>query len=226
MFIFFGLLGPFTARYLSDIVSRLGSNVQLTVTAAVPADGVRQYLGNIMQLGLLTAIAAAAGAFAFDGESELAAFLRTRVRSMQVLVLARFAVWAPATAVVFALGTAAAWYETRVLIGSLGVEAMLFGTLYGALYFAFVISLVALAASIARGVLGTVVVTYALIAGVSLLGLVPTIGEWLPGRLANAMLGLLTDATPAQYVRSAIVGAVAASLALWVAGIRLSHREL
>lgn len=225
VFVFFGLLGPLTARYLAEILDRLGtSGIEISFPDPVPADGIEQYIGNVSQLGLLVLVAAAAGAFAIDTPPELGAFLRTRVSSMRRLVLTRFAVYAAAGASAFALGSLAAWYETAVLIGALPVVPMLAGIACGALYFAFVIALVALAAGLARGVLGTVVLVLGIVIGLAIVGIVPAIGEWLPGRLAGAIVALVRGAPVSDYLRSAVVttAATAASLA---ASIRLLDRR-
>ncbi len=226
IFLFFGFLGPISARYAAELVKRFGGDVQFVVPPPVPADGVQQYLGNITQLGLLAIVAAAAGAFAFDGNPELAAFFRTRVRSMRGLVLTRFAAYVIAAVVVFTLGTTAAWYETAVLIGGLPAGPMLAGLGYAALYFAFAVALTALSAGLARGTLGTVVLTFALIAGVALIGVIPAVGEWLPGRLAGAMLGLVQGTPARDYLRAAGVSVVATVVALSAAVALLARREI
>lgn len=223
VFTFFGLLGPVTARYLAQILERLGtSGVEVSFPAPVPADGIEQYVGNVAQLGLLVLVAAAAGAFAFDSPPELGAFLRTRVSSIRRLVLIRFAVYAAAGAVAFAIGSIAAWYETVVLIGALPVGPMLAGIAYGALYFAFVIALVALGASLARGALGTIVIVFA----IAILGIVPAIGGWLPGRLAGAIVTLARGAPAADYLRAAASTIAATAVALALSIRLLERREL
>lgn len=227
VFLFFGLLGPFTARYLPEILERLGtSGVQVTFPEPVPADGIEQYVGNVAQLGLLVLVAAAAGAFAFDTPPELGAFLRTRVSSMGRLVLVRFVVYAVAGASAFALGSLAAWYETAVLIGALPVGPMLAGIAYGALYFAFVIALVALCAGIARGVLGTIVLVFGVVIAIALVGIVPAVGQWLPGRLAGAILALVRGAEVSDYLRASAVTLLATAAALAASVRLLERREL
>jgi ABC-2 type transport system permease protein len=226
IFLFFGFLGPVTARYLADILQRFGGDVQVVLQPPVPADGVEQYLGNVTQLGLLAIVAAAAGAFAFDGSTEIATFLRTRVSSLRALVWTRFGAYAIAAAIAWGLGCAAAWYETVALIGRLPAGAMLAGIGYGALYYAFAVALTALAAGIARGVLGTVMLTFAFIVAIALVGIVPQVGEWLPGRLAGAMFGLVTGTPVSDYARPALVAAAASVAALWASIVLLARREI
>jgi hypothetical protein len=84
--------------------------------------------------GLIVVVVLAAGTFSFDARHGLATFLRTRVASIWQLVLPRFAINAAAAAIAYLLGTLAAAYETRLLIGSLPAGGTLAGVLRGAAY--------------------------------------------------------------------------------------------
>ena len=54
------MLGPATAKYLPEIVERLGGGVEIAVPPASPELAMAQYLGNALQIGLL-AVAFALG---------------------------------------------------------------------------------------------------------------------------------------------------------------------
>jgi ABC-2 type transport system permease protein len=58
----------------------------------------------------------------------------------------------------FALGALAALYETAVLLGGLPAAETLAGIAYIAVYLGFAVALTALAAALARGVVGTALV--------------------------------------------------------------------
>ena len=77
---FFGLTGPLTARYLPQILDRLGtSGMQIEFPPPKPADGIAQFVSNASQICLLIVVMVAASALAFDARTEMAVFLRTRV---------------------------------------------------------------------------------------------------------------------------------------------------
>jgi len=219
VFLLFGFTGPLTARYLEQLLERFGGGVEVRLPVPVPADGMAAYVDTGQQLGLLVVVLVAAAALAFDAQRESAAFLRTRVRGMWQLVLPKVAVNAGAAAGAFALGAAAAWYETAVLLGGLPAAETLAGIAYGALYLAFAVTLTALAAALLRGVVGTAVTA---LAALLLLGLVESLGilaDWLPSHLVGSLHVLARGGDPGEFLPAAAVtlalGAVAVAAATW-----------
>jgi ABC-2 type transport system permease protein len=222
----FGLLGPITAEYLSDIVSRFGSDeILVIVPEAKPVDGLKQYLGNAHQIGLLVAIAVTASALAFDANEDMAVFLRTRTRSIRLLVLTRSAAYVVALATVFGLGALAAWYETAVLIGTLPASAVIVGIALAIGYYGFVVALVALAAGLARNALAVTALAFGAAVGEQVLwGLVPALERWLPARLAFALVDLVEENEPVDYLPTVAV-TVVLSGAAYATAIRLLERR-
>ncbi len=119
VYVFFGFLGPLTARYLGEIIDRFGGGeMEITVPDPVPADGIAQFASNASQIGILVAVAVAAGALTLEALPEMSIFLRTRVASSRTLLIPRLVVVTAAIAGAYLLGSAVAWYETVVLIGT------------------------------------------------------------------------------------------------------------
>ena len=59
VFVFFGLLGPLTARYLGEIIDFAGGELEgatIEFPPPVPADGMTQFVSNAMQIGTLEAV--------------------------------------------------------------------------------------------------------------------------------------------------------------------------
>jgi ABC-2 type transport system permease protein len=226
VFLFFGLLGPISARYMEEILQRFAGDVTVILPPPTPASGLEQYLGNVLQIGLLVVLAVAAGALAFDQPVERAAFYRSRVRRAWTLLAPRYAVVTLAAIAAFVVGTLGAWYETVVLLGDLPAGAMLLGMLLTSIYLAFAVAVVALAASFARGPLVIVPLAAGLLIVVPLLGLVGAIREWLPSLLLGSLVGLVVGVPPVEYLRPALVTLAATALLLWLAAARLDRREL
>ena len=226
LYLFFGLLGPLSARYLAEIVERFGGGVQVVFPGPVPADGMTQYVSNVSQIGLLVAVMVAAGALAFDARPGMGVFLRTRVERVANIMAPRYVVSATAVAGSFVVGALAAWYETVVLIGALPVGGTLAGIGYGVLYLAFAIAVVAAAGSRAKSVLGAVMLTIVLLLVMPIVGLVEEIGQWLPSHLVGALGTIPAGTDAAEYLRSAAVTAALSPLALWLAVRWARAREL
>jgi ABC-2 type transport system permease protein len=224
-YLFFGLTGPVTARYLSDILGEINTQgVIVKLPEPTPADGVAQFVSNASQIGLLIVVMIAASALAFDARREMAIFLRTRVDGLHRIVLPAFTVNFAAAAIGLVLGSLAAWYETAVLLGRLPAARMLAGIVFGVVFLAFATAVVALVAAVARGVLATAGASLVLLILLALLGNLGAIGRWLPTSLSSAMTGLVSGRPYADYLPAAAVAVVATALAL-AGAIRFGARR-
>ena len=226
VFLFFGFLGPLTARYIKQIIENFGGNVQIVVPDPVPADGITQYISNAFQVGLLVAVGIAAGALAFDAKPQMGIFLRTRVRRVSDIIVPRYVVMVAAVVACFMLGSIAALYETTVLIGSLSIGGWLLGTLVGSLYLAFAVALVSLVAARANSVMLTLVVSVAILLLLPVIGVIPDVAPWLPSHLIGGVDGLVRDGAFGDYLRATIVTIGLTLAALWLAVRVAERREL
>ncbi|MCB2224713.1 MAG: hypothetical protein KQH83_11150 [Actinobacteria bacterium] len=226
VYVFFGFVGPLTARYLPQILERFGGDqMQVVVPDPVPADGIAQFSANATQIGLLVAVVVAAGALTMGALGEMAVFLRTRVASPARLLLPRYVVAAGAGAAAFALGSMVAWYETAVLLGGVPAGGMAAGTALGMLYLAFAAAVAAAVGSRFDGVLSTVLGALVALLVLPLLGLVGPVGRWLPSHLVGAQTDLVSGGDVAGYLGSAAVTAAVSALLLWAAVRRTGTRE-
>jgi ABC-2 type transport system permease protein len=227
VYLFFGLTGPLTARYLSQILGSLGTEgVRVEFPDPKPADGIAQFVGNISQIGLLVVVLVAASALAFDARREMAVFLRTRIGSVRAIVLPAYAVTTGAAVAALLLGSLAAWYETGVLLGALPVARMLAGIGFGAVFLAFAVAAVALVAALVRGVLATAGVTLIVLLTMAILGNFGDLGRWLPTTLAGAAAGLVDDTSPDYYLPATVVAVVLTIAALAAAMVLGERREV
>lgn len=225
VYVFFGLTGPLTARYLSQILGRLGTEgIRVEFPEPAPADGIAQFVGNVSQIGLLVVVLVAASALAFDARREMAVFLRTRVRQVRDVVIPAYAVSAGAAVAALLAGSLAAWYETAVLLGPPAPDAMLAGMAYGALFLTFVVAVVAFVASVVRGVLAAAGVSLVALLVLALVGNVEPVGRWLPTHLSGAMTGLVRGEHIVDYLPAAATG-VAATVSALAGAIALGARK-
>jgi ABC-2 type transport system permease protein len=225
-YLFFGLLGPVTAKYLQDIVNRFGSGVQVIIAHPTPKDGITNYISQISQTGLIVVIVIAAGALTFDARRGLSTFLRTRTTSMWQLIAPRFTVNAAAAVTAYTLGTLAAWYETAMLLGPPPAGAMLAGLLCGSVYLIFAVAVTSAAASIARSTLATIGLTIAALLALPLLGMIGPIHTWLPSTLVTAPITLLGTSTLSDYLPALATATTATALLLTAATLQLKHRDV
>lgn len=224
-----GLIEPVATRYASTLLAHVGNGAVVRLPKPTPAQALSAYVSEATLIGLIVLVSVAASAYGFDARPGLAAFFRTRVPSMWELVAPRFTAYAAAGAVAYLIGTLAAWYETRLLIGSLPAGGVAAGALCGAVYLAFAVAVAAFAASLTKTTVASVGITLGILLALPLLADVHAISNWVPSALIGAPAELA--ASPSAYdlvhfVPALGVAAVAGALALAAAVQRLRHREI
>lgn len=228
VYLFFGLVGPPTAAYLSDILEAVGGELEgavIQLPEPTAADGLAQFVSNAAQLGTLVTLVVAAGALSLDAITEMGVFLRTRTRDAGRLLVPRLVVTLAAASGAWTLGVVAAWYETWVLIGGVAWQDVLAGALMGVVHLVFVVSLVAAVAQWTRSTLSTVLASAAVLLLLPLVGVVDVVGRRLPSRLAGALPDLAGTGAPGDYL-GAVASALVASAALFAVAVRASrHHE-
>jgi ABC-2 type transport system permease protein len=224
-----GLIEPVVTKYASALLSHVARGTVVSLPKPTPAQALSSYVSEATIVGLIVLVAVAASAYNFDARPGLSAFFRTRVPGMWRLVAPRFAASAAAGVAAYLLGTLAAWYETRLLIGALPAGGLLAGTLCAAVYLSFAVAVTALAAALTKTTVASVGITLAiLLAALPLLGDVHAISSWVPAVLVGAPADLVTSPPPdnlAHFVPALGVSAVAAALALAAAVRLLQARE-
>ena len=227
VFVFFGFTGPLSSRYLGQLVSGASSQgITITVPPPVPADGVGEYTGNALLIGLIVAVVVTAAGCAIDANPALAGFYRSRTRRFRRLILPRIVVTAGAVIASYLIGLLVAGYETAVLIGAPDVPAMLFGALLGSVYLLVAVSVTAAAAVLARGTLATVGVALVVLTVFPLAGAVPALSRWMPSALAGAPEAVLRHTAPDHYPRALAAAALLCAAALVVTVVRGRQREV
>ena len=226
IYVFFGVTGPLSARYLPEIVDRFAGDVQMTMPAATPAAGMAQFSSNAGQLGLLAVLVVAAGALTFDARPAWSAFLRTRVPRVLDLVVPRVAVVALAAMAALVVGTVVAAATTAILIGTPDLGDVALGALLGGVYLTLAAAVVAAAASVARTAVSTVLVAVGTLLALPLLQLVPTVGEWSPSRLLGAGDALLAGTSFGDLAPALVVALVLVPVLVRGASVRLATREV
>jgi ABC-2 type transport system permease protein len=226
-YVAFGVIGPVSVKYLRQILERVGSgDIRIVVPTPTPPDGIAAFMGNAEQIGLLATVVIAAGALAFDARPAASAFLRTRVGSIDAILLPRYVTNAVLTMAAFTGAVSVAWVLTDVLIGTLPAAQMVEGILLALLYLAFAVAMVALAAAFGRSQLATVLIALAFLIALPILGLVGSVGRWLPSSLIGAIDALLEGAPLSRFVPAIAVTVVAIPLALRWSARLMARREL
>jgi ABC-2 type transport system permease protein len=228
VFVAIGLIEPIVTKYENKLFAHASAGIRVVAPPPVPADALSSYVSEAFLLGLILVVALAAGPMSFDARPGLTTFLRTRVSNFWRLIGPRVAVIGAAAVVAYLLGTGAAWYETRLLIGPLPAGGMFAGMLCGAVYLAFAVALTALAAAVVRGRLAVAGTTLGMLIALPVIGLLSDrVASWLPSALADAPVSLANGSQQLAHYGPAIgVSLAAGAAALTFAVGRLRRREV
>jgi ABC-2 type transport system permease protein len=228
VFVALGIGSPFLARYTAELIQALGGvpfEIELPVPTA--ADAVVQFLKNLGQAGILTAILLAMGSVATEKERGTAALLLSKPASRAAYVGAKLVAIGLTLAVGMLLASAAGYVYTALLFeptgvaGWLGMTALLLLSLLAYATLTFLGSVLTRSA-VAAAAIG--------IGGMILLAIVaalPTVAPYLPAGISGApaqALALGTDPGPLAGPLLANVGLVLALAGVAWAAFR--HQEL
>jgi len=224
-----GLIEPVATRYANTLIAHVGKGAVVHLPRPTPAQALGSYVNDATLIGLIVLVSVAASAYGFDARPGLATFFRTRATGMWQLVAPRFIAYAVAGAAAYLVGTLAAWYETRLLIGSLPIGGLVAGLLCGAVYLTFAVAVTAFATSLTKTTVASVGITLGILLALPLLADVHAISSWVPSALIGAPADLV--ASPPTYdlvhfVPALGVSVAAGALALAAAVQQLRRREI
>lgn len=191
-FLVLGFGEPVLTYYLPQLVKGGTDGVKVILPPATPFEAMKSFSQEVAQLGTLVIIIVAAASIAIDAKPALAIFYRTRVRRRAMLLLPRSTATAVTAMMALGLGAAAAWYETRLLIGYVSPAALAAGSGLEMLWIGFTVAVVTAWAAVVRSVLAVVGWSLATLIALALLDSISALASWLPTSLSAG----IQDALP------------------------------
>lgn len=227
VYVFFGLAGPLLAKYMQQVAKYASSDVTIIAPAPVPRHGIINFVSQGSQTGMIVLIVVAAGVLSFDARRGLATFYRTRVAGPFALIWPRFVATTALAIGAYTMGTAAAWFETTLVLGALPAHQIVPGVVLQAVFLLFAVAVVAAASTVGRSTLSTAGISVVvLLVVLPVAGMVRSLAAWLPTRLLTAPAELVADATVADYLKPVVVAVLATIMLLLFAVHRAGRREL
>jgi ABC-2 type transport system permease protein len=222
VFLLFGIGSPFLARYTAELVQSLGG-VPFEIEFPEPTvrDAVVQFLKNLGQAGILTAILLSMGSVATEKERGTAALLLSKPASRAAFLVAKLVAIAATLGISLALASAAGYLYTSLLFeapsaaGWVGMSALL---LLALLAYA---SLTLLGSTLTRSPIAAAAFGVAGLIGVGLVSALPRVAPYTPAGISGApaeALALGTDPGPLLGPLLVNIGLVVAlTLLAWLA---------
>lgn len=193
-FIFFGLLGPITAKMTPELLKLVGSSAPGMVIQMPPPtldDAMLQYAKNLSQMLPLIVLLVAMGAVSTEKERGTLPMVLAKPVSRGAVLAAKYLVLVFVVLLSLVAGALAAYYYTQVLFGGLGLREFLSYNLSAALNLLVVLTLTFAASTVASGTVMAGALAFALWLLSALVSSIPVLGRshwWLPALIVAALL--------------------------------------
>ena len=221
------IMDPLTARYMGEILARFAQGVTIVVPPPSSGQAVAQYLGDVMELGLLVVIAITMGSVASEKARGVTTFVVTRPASRGSYVAAKFVVLAGGVVAATAMGTLVAGLYSWTLLGAPAWGRVGLAALSAALYVWLVFSAtfaasMVVGSELAAGGLGLTVMIVIGVAGAILGG--TAAGPYLPSGLVGNVQLFLTG-TPGVDLGARLISPGITTLVLSALFLLLGYRR-
>jgi ABC-2 type transport system permease protein len=217
VFLAFGIASPVLARYLPEIVKSLGgAGFEIQIPEPTARDAVDQFLKNLGQAGVLTAILLAMGSVANEKERGTAALVLSKPASRAAFLVAKVVAIGATLLISVLLASAAAYLYTAILfaapdaLGWVGMTLLLVLSLLGYTALTF------LGSTLTRSSLAAAAIGVSGLVGLALVSVLPNVSRYTPGGLSGPGTALAVGADAGD-----LIGPVLANIGL-VAGLILA----
>ena len=209
----FGLLSPLAAKFVPELMKLIpnGKEIARLIPQPTAADAVAQYLKNISQFGIVLALLMTMGAVAQERDKGTAALVLVKPMPRFVFLWAKFAALGVTFIIGIAVAGAACYYYTLILFQALNVPRWLALNGLMVLFLLVYIALTLLCSTVSRSQVVAGGLAFGLVIILSIIGIIPGAGRFLPGQLLSWGGGLAAGRTetawPAVWVSFGIIGA-------------------
>lgn len=222
-----GIGSPLLARYTPEFVKALaGEQFQIVVPPPTAADAVSQFLKNLGQAGVLTAILLAMGSVAVEKERGTAALLLTKPVSRAAFLLAKLLAISATLLVGLLLAAIAGYYYTAILFKALpplGWAAMAGLLLLSLIAYA---SLTFMGSAMTRSSLAAAAIGIGALILLAVVSALPTIGPFTPGGLGAPGAALAEGREPGAIVGPLLANLAGVAVVFAIAWIAFRRQEL
>jgi ABC-2 type transport system permease protein len=222
-----GIGSPLLARYTPELVKALaGDQFQIVLPPPTAADAVSQFLKNVGQAGVLSAILLAMGSVAVEKERGTAALLLTKPLSRGAFLLAKLLAIGTTLLVGVLLAAIGGFYYTAILFEALpplGWAAMAGLLLLGLVVYA---SLTFLGSALTRSSLAAAAIGIGAMIVLAVVSALPAIGPFTPGGLNAPAAALAVGKEPGAVIGPLLANLVGVSAIFAVAWLSFRRQEL
>jgi ABC-2 type transport system permease protein len=213
VFIFFGILGPVTDRYMKELIDAIGTQSGgFSVQVPPPTlDGALiQITKNLSQFGIICALLLGMGSVAWEKERGTAGMILTKPASRAAFLAAKLVAISFTLGIATALGTGVAYVYTLILYptvfplaGYIAMAALLWWILVG------FTAITLLGSTITRSAIAAAGIGLVALLVMGIVGALPVIGPYMPSSLGEPARAFAMGQDPGWFI-----GPLAFNLAL------------
>jgi ABC-2 type transport system permease protein len=217
--VFFGLISPFLARYMPELMKLIPTG-DIVISAPPPtvANAISQYVKNIAQAGLFLALLLTMGAVAQEKDKGTAAMMLVKPLSRSAFLGAKFLSLGAIFVVSLALAGIASYYYITLLFEAMNILHWLVLNAFIFLYILVIVSMTLFCSTVTKSQAAALgVIVGLLVVGWMASGIL-RLGKYLPGELYVWGVRLLQgDFTPSWIAFGVSLGLIVISLlAAWL----------
>jgi ABC-2 type transport system permease protein len=227
IFLLVGLSSPLLARFTPEILKAVGGDqFQIVLPTPTAADAVDQLAKNIGQFGGLIAVLLTMGAVATEKERGTAALLLTKPVSRAAFLGAKLVAVGLTLAVSVAIATAGAWFYTLVLFEPLPLPGVAAGAVLQWLMLMAWASITFVGSTLTRSSLAAAGLGIVAFIVVGILGILPTVGRFLPTGLGGPARALTLGIAGPDALGPTVATIALIGLAAFIAWLAFRRQEL
>jgi len=228
--IVFGAIGigsPLLARYTPELVKALaGDQFQIVLPPPTAAEAVDQFLKNVGQAGVLTAILLAMGSVAVEKERGTAALLLTKPVSRAAFLLAKLLTIGSTLLIGLLVAAIGGYAYTAILFEALPAAG--WSAMAGLLLLALIgyASLTFVGSAVSRSSLAAAAIGIGAMIVLAVVSALPGIGPFTPGGLNVPGAAMALGKDPGAIIGPVLVNLIGVSFVFGVAWLAFRRQEL
>lgn len=219
--VFFALTSPLLTKLTPEINKLIPSDSNISIQINRPPtveDSIAQYVKNTAQFGILLAILLTMGTVAQEKDKGTAAMILVKPMPRGAFLGGKFAALATLFAITLAAAGIACYYYTLLLFEAMNVYNWLALNVFLFVYILVYVAITLLCSTLTKSQVAAGGIAIGVLIFLGLIGLIPSLGKYLPGELINwgtrLMLGDSTTSWPALVFSIGLI--VVPLLAAWM----------
>ena len=225
VFILFGMTTPILLKYLPQLIALSGENIGIDVPPPTAVQSLTEYIGTMLQFGILSAILVGMGAIASERERGTAAMTLSKPVSRSAFILAKLCALSLSFVIALAVASAGAFFYTDLLIEPGNLSGFIAASSLLALFFIFAIALTLYFSSLFKSAMAAGALSLATILGLAAVTNLPWVGDFMPGRLTGWSNALISG-SPGYQWWAVVATVLYIAVLVWLAKLSLDKKEL